>query len=136
MHIYRSSIKMAQEEKEEISFNTEMFQRMFLEEKKLAFKISDGDLDDQKVKERDKIGALEAQLMAQATSDKQVSPKEFENLKEKLNNFTDADVYRYSLNKLNTWDDLFNCGIERTELLFFRPPSPQSFNDYKKENPF
>jgi hypothetical protein len=126
-------------EPEPPQFNDGMFNRMFVKEKKLAFKIpDDDDLTDEKLNERDKISALIKKAQDKMLQFQPISSEEFKSYSESLNKFTDADVYRYALNRYRKYNDVFECGIERTETLFYSSrtqPKPFSGNskvDYIK----
>lgn len=116
----------------EPQFDDDMFSRMFLKEKKLAFKIPENeDLTDEKLNKRDKIGALIGK--AQEKMFQAISSEEFKSYSESLNKFTDADVYRYALNRYREYNDVFECGIERTETLFYSSRTqPKQFSGNSK----
>jgi len=122
------------EPKLEPQFDDDMFSRMFLKEKKLAFKIPENeDLTDEKLNKRDKIGALIGKAQEKMMKDEPISSEEFKSYSESLNKFTDADVYRYALNRYREYNDVFECGIERTETLFYSSRTqPKSFSGNSK----
>jgi hypothetical protein len=90
-----------------IKFNDALFNEMFKLEKGYAGKS-------------DKIGDLineaNERMNIDLAQNKDIMPgrEELDSYSKSLNNFTDADVYRYALNIYKTTRDVFLCGIDRT----------------------
>jgi hypothetical protein len=116
-------------------FNTQMFDQMLFDEYRIAFNLSQGqditvEQQQELVKGKgDKIGDLIKQVIAQKIKNKDKVDAE-------VNKLTTMDSYRHSLYAINlSRRQIFDCGIERTDLEFSREfPHHESNINYRISN--
>jgi hypothetical protein len=115
-------------------FNTQMFDQMLLDEYRIAFNLSQGQITVEQQQELvkgkgDKIGDLIKKVIAQNIKNKDTVDAE-------VNKLTTMDSYRHSLYAINlSRREIFDCGIERTDLEFSSEfPRHESYINYRLSN--
>lgn len=115
-------------------FNAHLFDQILFDEYQFAFGLPPTRKQDIEVQQQrvtlkgDKIGDLIIQVATQTIKNRDKVDAE-------VNKLTTMDSYRHSLYEINlSRDEIFNCGIERTELEFSRGYPYQPYNDYEKSN--